>query len=346
MAGLEEDHALIEKARSGKLIIDYADQKRDWTTYFFRRHVKLAADHYGVFQDLYDFGFFYPTKVLQVGYPVSDGESAPVHLGNIIVPAETRQQPEVRFEAEPGELYTLVMTSLDAHLELDNMEYLHWMVGNIPGNDVSKGVSVCDYMQPFVPKGAGYHRFVFVLYKQDKQLDFAKQMRTPNTVDLRERNFRTLDWYREHQDRLTPCGLAFFQSKWDDSLVHFFHHVLDMKVPVFEHVPLPEPEPVFQKYPEGLSFNEYIDQFRDPKEIAEDIYQRRLKKLDPFQEEAPPLKYPHARRLPVEMANWLKREVTQERDQMGKFAHMKRFSLYPQPEKKPYRKVLKPGEEP
>lgn len=55
-----------------------------------------------------------------------------------------------------------------------------------------------------------------------------------------------------------------------------------MKVPVFEHVPLTPPPDRFKKFPENESFNEYIDRFRDPKEIAEDIYTRRLKKLDPF----------------------------------------------------------------
>lgn len=29
-----------------------------------------------------------------------------------------------------------------------------------------------EYLQPFPPKGTGYHRHIFILYKQEKQLDF------------------------------------------------------------------------------------------------------------------------------------------------------------------------------
>lgn len=46
--------------------------------------------------------------------------------------------------------------------------------GNIPGSDVKKGEVIFDYLQPFPPHGTGYHRYVFVLYKQDKRIDYSK----------------------------------------------------------------------------------------------------------------------------------------------------------------------------
>lgn len=45
--------------------------------------------------------------------------------------------------------------------------------GNIPNGDVSKGEVIVPYLQPFPPKGTGYHRHIFVLYKQDKKIDFS-----------------------------------------------------------------------------------------------------------------------------------------------------------------------------
>lgn len=45
--------------------------------------------------------------------------------------------------------------------------------GNIPNGDVSKGETIVPYLQPFPPKGTGYHRHIFILYKQDKKLDFS-----------------------------------------------------------------------------------------------------------------------------------------------------------------------------
>lgn len=44
--------------------------------------------------------------------------------------------------------------------------------GNIPNSDVSKGEIIVPYLQPFPPRGTGFHRHIFVLYKQDKKIDF------------------------------------------------------------------------------------------------------------------------------------------------------------------------------
>lgn len=49
--------------------------------------------------------------------------------------------------------------------------------GNIKGSDVSSGEVLCDYLQPFPPRGIGYQRMVFVLYKQHGRIDFSKYRR-------------------------------------------------------------------------------------------------------------------------------------------------------------------------
>ena len=71
---------------------------------------------------------------------------------------------------EDGSLWTLVMTNPDGHFEEDEAEYLHWMVANIPCKegvaDASSGETICPYLQTFPPFGTGFHRFIFVLYKQ------------------------------------------------------------------------------------------------------------------------------------------------------------------------------------
>ena len=45
--------------------------------------------------------------------------------------------------------------------------------GNIIGNDISSGETIVDYMRPYPPKGTGYHRYVYVLYKQTEKVDFS-----------------------------------------------------------------------------------------------------------------------------------------------------------------------------
>ena len=44
--------------------------------------------------------------------------------------------------------------------------------GNIPGSDVSRGEKLVDYIQPFPVRGTGAHRFVFVLFEQNKNIDY------------------------------------------------------------------------------------------------------------------------------------------------------------------------------
>lgn len=90
---------------------------------------------------------------------------------------------------------------------------------------MSKGETIAEYLQPFPPKGTGYHRHIFILYKQTKKLDFTN-LKKPNSFNLTDRTFSTLDFYRERQDDLTPAGLAFFQSDWDTSLLRFYNDSL------------------------------------------------------------------------------------------------------------------------
>ena len=53
-----------------------------------------------------------------------------------------------------------------------NVLKLLYFSGNIPGNDIAKGEEIMNYIQPFPPKGIGSQRLVFILYKQEKVLDF------------------------------------------------------------------------------------------------------------------------------------------------------------------------------
>lgn len=100
---------------------------------------------------------------------------------------------------------------------------------NIPNGDVKKGEVLVEYLPPFPPKGVGYQRMVFVLYKQNGKLDFSKYKLSQNEMNnLEKRTFKTLDFYGEQQDHITPAGLAFFQSDWDSSITNFYHNLLSM----------------------------------------------------------------------------------------------------------------------
>lgn len=135
-------------------------------------HKKTIAEHYAIFEHLYGEGFFYPYLNLEVLYPLNEDSYLPVHSGNVIKPAEALTPPIVNFESDGNTLWTLSLTSLDGHLHESEKEYSHWLIANIPGNHIEKGDTIVEYLQPFPLKGTGYHRYVFVLYKQDGRVSY------------------------------------------------------------------------------------------------------------------------------------------------------------------------------
>ncbi|CAK0754923.1 hypothetical protein CVIRNUC_002334 [Coccomyxa viridis] len=63
-------------------------------------------------------------------------------------------------------LYTLIISDPDAPSPAmpSNREYLHWLVANAPGGNISKGTEIEPYAGPTPP--AGVHRYVVSLFLQ------------------------------------------------------------------------------------------------------------------------------------------------------------------------------------
>ncbi|KAF3853114.1 hypothetical protein F7725_013802 [Dissostichus mawsoni] len=189
-----------------------------------------TREHYGVFRDLFPNALFLP---------------------------QAASVPQISFEAEEGSLWTLMLTCPDEHLLDNEAEYVHWLVGNIPGGSVQEGEELCHYLPPFPPKGTGFHRYVYFLFKQEVRIDFQEDVRT-TPLSLAERSFKTLDFYRKHQDAMTPAGLSFFQSQWDESVSNTFHNSLMYHPPQVKH---PHRQPL-----------RYLDRYRNGKEHTYGIY--------------------------------------------------------------------------
>jgi len=99
-------------------------------------------------------------------------------LGNILTVEQTHAQPRLHFPSEIGAFYALVMCDPDAPSadRPDFRNYLHWLVLNIPGKgadhvDTHQGDTISPYMGPAPPAGTGFHRYCFVVYKQEKLID-------------------------------------------------------------------------------------------------------------------------------------------------------------------------------
>ncbi|XP_021183599.3 large ribosomal subunit protein mL38 [Helicoverpa armigera] len=308
------DKELEQLARNNKLEIDLNEVKKEWLNTLGPQHKKQIADHYGVFEHLYGEGYFVPYLNLEVLYDLKNGSYLPVYTGNEIKPAEALEYPIVNYESDDSTLWTLALTSLDGHLTESNKEYVHWLVANIPGNAVEKGDTIVDYLRPIPLKGTGYHRYAFVLYKQEGKLSY-DVTKVTSSSPLEDRTFVTREWYQKYQDDITPAGLAFFQTNWDATVREFFHDVLQSKEPVYEYdFPKPYHRPQ-EWFPRRKAFNIYMDKYRDPKQINKEYLLRKLKNEDPFKKPPPPLQFPNAQPFPKNMPSWLK--LHEEKIRMG-----------------------------
>ncbi|XP_032900417.1 39S ribosomal protein L38, mitochondrial [Amblyraja radiata] len=261
----------LERAsRHRTLLIPLDEVKAEWEKTNGPYNLRTIGEHYGIYRDLFNGATFIPRVMLRVQYDCED-YATPVYRGNVVTPTEAAEVPNVSFEAEDSSLWTLLFTNPDGHLGDNESEYVHWLVGNIPGNAISKGEQVCHYFPPFPAKGTGYHRCIFILFKQDKAINFEEDSRPNPCLSLKMRTFKTFDFYKKHQDLLTPAGVAFFQSCWDESVTHIFHNLLDMKEPIFEYEFPPTYHPPQKKYPHGQPLR-YLDRYRDSHEPTYGIY--------------------------------------------------------------------------
>jgi len=279
------DKELEKKARDGTLQVDLDVVRNQWVeSGEVFDQIYQAADLYGIFEDLFQYAHFWPCLMLQVEWLQEDGETlVPVHRGNLVKPGECKSAPEVTWNSSDKSLWTLAMVGPDSHLQGEG-EVLHWLVANIPGNKVDEGQTLAPYLQPHPPYGTGYHRFVFLLFKQEGKIEMDSELRS-DPFNLKDRTFSTLDFYSTYQDHMTPAGLSFCQADYEESLRNFFHHTLNMKEPRYEYEfadDYVKPWRNFFPDQEEVGFDEFLNRHRDPKDIEKEVLEKKLAQTDPF----------------------------------------------------------------
>ncbi|CAH0769452.1 unnamed protein product [Bemisia tabaci] len=91
-----------------------------------------------------------------------------VDYGNNLTTRAFNLQPDIRWAAPNGTLYTLMIVGPDVPTRdnPDERYWLHWLVGNIPNNDTASGETRATYVgieRPMYEDGT--HRLVYLLYK-------------------------------------------------------------------------------------------------------------------------------------------------------------------------------------
>lgn len=93
-------------------------------------------------------------------------------MGNELTLNITQTEPVVVYNANNETLYTLIMVDPDVP-KRQNATYrshLHWWIINIQGSAVTDGCFVTDYAGPTPAVGTDLHRYVFLVFKQDKRI--------------------------------------------------------------------------------------------------------------------------------------------------------------------------------
>ena len=68
--------------------IPLVEVEKDWRKESASRHIETVAEHYGIYQDLFNCDYFTPVTNLHICYDYDDDLVTPVYYGNRIFPAE------------------------------------------------------------------------------------------------------------------------------------------------------------------------------------------------------------------------------------------------------------------
>ncbi|XP_015368042.1 PREDICTED: protein D3-like [Diuraphis noxia] len=158
-----------------------------------------------------------PKEMLLVYYP----SSMKAELGNELTPTQVKDEPSVRWNAESNSFYTLCLTDPDAGPKLK--EFHHWLVGNIPGSDVSMGETLTAYVGSATPPKTGLHRYVFLVYKQPSKLVFNEQHISNRTAENRFKF--SIHTFSKKYKLGTPVAGNFYLAQYDDYVPILLHQL-------------------------------------------------------------------------------------------------------------------------
>lgn len=93
-------------------------------------------------------------------------------------------------------------------------EWHHWLVVNIPGNDISKGEELSAYIGSGPPKDTGLHRYVFLIYKQPGKLT-CDENHLPNNSGANRGGWKAREFAGKY-NLGNPVAGNFYLAEYDD----------------------------------------------------------------------------------------------------------------------------------
>jgi len=118
--------------------------------------------------------------------------------------------------------YTMILVDLDFPADQGSKrnKYIQWMTSNIILSDPSVGEEVIPYHSPAPTFKSGFHRFFFLLYRQDKVFSSAKLKGLVDAInDTQRHQFDLRKWLR-HMKFEAPIGVNGFHAEWEEHCDH------------------------------------------------------------------------------------------------------------------------------
>ena len=174
---------------------------------------------------------------LKIQYSGNFG-SCEAHNGEVLTPLESYNMPSVLFNGFAGSLYTLAMIDPDSPSRFNPSlrEYLHWLVVNIEGEDditdAASGATVFSYVPAAPSYNSGIHRYLFLLFKQDKKVSDEEIEDTRHFFQDRVK-FDVCTW-ADSRNFGRPVGVNGFESKWDEFVDEVHEQLRFMPPPEYQ----------------------------------------------------------------------------------------------------------------
>lgn len=130
--------------------------------------------------------------------------------GNTLTVKQVKTQPLVQWKAKPKKFYTVCMCDPDAKQK----QWQHWLVGNVPGNNVCLGETLSEYIAPVPEPNTGPHRYVILVYLQEKEIEFNEERLNDCTVQGRL-GF-SIKSFADKYNLGDPLAGNFYEAEYDD----------------------------------------------------------------------------------------------------------------------------------
>ncbi|XP_055836478.1 protein D3-like [Episyrphus balteatus] len=162
-----------------------------------------------------------PKELLKVTFP----SGATADGGNDLTPTQVKDPPKINFQTQSSHFNLLCLTDPDSPSRgrPTYREWHHWLVGNIPGDDVSKGEILSDYISPCPPRTSGKHRYIFLVYKQGGKLTFDE----PRLGNKRSSNreYFSIKKFAEKYKLGNPIAGNLFLAEWDEYVEQIYENL-------------------------------------------------------------------------------------------------------------------------